>query len=77
MLKKILRSATHGSTENWVIHRFGRHVVQLWTVPNLLWRTGSLSYGLGLTWVRQTWSFDWRLGSSGIWQTHNWPTILA
>ena len=36
MLKKILRSATHGSTENWVLHRFGSHVVQLWTVPNLV-----------------------------------------
>ena len=35
-VKKILRSATHGSTENWVLHRFGRHVVQLWTVPNLV-----------------------------------------
>ena len=35
MLKKILRSATHGSTENWVLHGFGRHVVRPWTVPNL------------------------------------------
>ena len=35
-VKKILRSATHGSTENWVLHRFGRHVVLLWTVPNLV-----------------------------------------
>ena len=33
--KKILRSATHGSTENWVLHGFGRHVVRHWTVPNL------------------------------------------
>ena len=32
---KILRSATHGSTENWVLRGFGRHVVRLWTVPNL------------------------------------------
>ena len=32
---KILRSATHGSTENWVLHGLGRHVVRLWTVPNL------------------------------------------
>ena len=36
MLKKILRSATHGSTENWVLHGFGRHVVRHWTVPNLV-----------------------------------------
>ena len=35
MLKKILRSATHGSTENWVLHRFGRHIVWPWTVPSL------------------------------------------
>ena len=35
-VKKILSSATHGPTENWVLHRFGRHVVQLWTVPNLV-----------------------------------------
>ena len=32
---KILRSATHGSTENWVLRGFGRHVVRLWIVPNL------------------------------------------
>ena len=32
---KILRSATHGSTENWVLHGFGRHVVRPWIVPNL------------------------------------------
>ena len=31
----MLRSAVHGSTENWVLHGFGRHVVRLWTVPNL------------------------------------------
>ena len=35
MLEKILRSATHGSTEKWVLHGFGRHEVRLWTVPNL------------------------------------------
>ena len=34
-VKKILRSAPHGSTENWVLHRFGRHVVRPWIVPNL------------------------------------------
>ena len=34
-VKKILRSATHGSTENWVLHGFARHVVRPWTVPNL------------------------------------------
>ena len=33
MLKKIPRSATHGSTENWVLH--GKHVLRPWTVPNL------------------------------------------
>ena len=32
---KILRSATYGSTENWVLHGFRRHVVRPWTVPNL------------------------------------------
>ena len=31
----ILRSATHGSTENWVLHGFSRHAVKPWTVPNL------------------------------------------
>ena len=32
---KILRSATHGSTENWVLQWFRRHVFRPWTVPNL------------------------------------------
>ena len=32
MLKKILRSATHASTENWVLHGFGRHVLRPWTI---------------------------------------------
>ena len=62
MLKKILRSATHGSTENWVLHGFDRHVVQPWTVPNLsmadrefeLW-TGS---NMGSS-VRGVWTRDW------------------
>ena len=35
-VKKILRSTTHGYTENWVLRGFGRHVVRLWTVPNLV-----------------------------------------
>ena len=26
---------SHGSTENWVLHGFRRHVVRPWTVPNL------------------------------------------
>ena len=34
MLKN-LRSATHGSTENWVLQWFRRQVVRPWTVPNL------------------------------------------
>ena len=34
-VKKILRSATHGSTENWGLHGCGRHVVRPWIVPNL------------------------------------------
>ena len=34
-VKKILRSATNGSTENWLLHGFGRHVVRPWTVPIL------------------------------------------
>ena len=29
------RSTTHGSTENWGLHGFGRHVGRPWTVPNL------------------------------------------
>ena len=29
------RLATHGSTENWVLHGFGSYVVRPWTVPNL------------------------------------------
>ena len=33
--QKILRSATHRSTENWVLHECGRHVVRPWTVPNM------------------------------------------
>ena len=36
MLKKnVLRSATHRSPENWVLHGFGRHVARPGTVPNL------------------------------------------
>ena len=35
VVKKILRSATHGSTENWVLHGFGRYVVPPWTMPIL------------------------------------------
>ena len=34
-LKKILRFVTNGSTENWLLHGFGRHVVRPWTVPIL------------------------------------------
>ena len=34
-VKNNLRSATHESPENWVLHGFGRHVVRPWTVPNL------------------------------------------
>ena len=44
MLKKILRSATHGSTENLVLHGFDRHVVWPWTVPNL--SMADLEFGL-------------------------------
>ena len=55
ILKKILRPATYGSTENWVLHGFDRHVVRPWTVPNLsmadrefeLW-TGSSDLEFGL-----------------------------
>ena len=35
MLLKILKSTTHRSTENWVLHGFGNHVVRPGTVPNL------------------------------------------
>ena len=31
----VKKSSAHGSTENWVLHEFGRHVVRPWTVPNL------------------------------------------
>ena len=29
------QSATHGSTETWPLHGFGRHVDRPWTVPIL------------------------------------------
>ena len=59
MLKKSSDLPTHGSTENWVLHGFGRHVVRPWTVPNVgmadlefeLWtgsNMGSSDLGLGL-----------------------------
>ena len=35
LLKQIVGSATNRSTENWVLHGFGRHVVRPGTVPNL------------------------------------------
>ena len=35
VVKTILRSATHGSTEYWVLHGFGRHILRPGTVPNL------------------------------------------
>ena len=57
MLKKILRSATHGSAENSFLHGFGRHVVRPWTVP-ILGMADREFERLGLTWVRQTWSLD-------------------
>ena len=64
MLKTILRSATHGSTENWVVNGFGRHVVRPWTVSNLgmadrefeLWtgsNIGSSDLEFGIDWARQ------------------------
>ena len=34
-VKKIFRSATHGSAENCVLNGLGRHVVRPWTVPSL------------------------------------------
>ena len=63
-VKKILRSASHGSTESWVLHGFGRHVVRPWTVPNLgmadrefeLWtgfNMGSSDLGWTRDWARQ------------------------
>ena len=63
MLKNILRSATHGSTENWLLHGFGRHVVLPWTVPILgmadrefkLW-TGSNMGSSDLEFGLETWS---------------------
>ena len=35
LIKKILRSATLISTENWVLHGFGRQVVRPGTAPYL------------------------------------------
>ena len=59
---KILRSATHGSTENWALQWFRRHVVRPWTVPNLgmadwtfeLW-TGSNMGSSDLEFRLETW----------------------
>ena len=61
-VKKIPRSATHGSTENWLLHGFGRHVVRPWTVPILgmadrafeLW-TGSNMGSSDLEFGLETW----------------------
>ena len=35
-VKKNPQICNTGSTENWVLHGFGRHVVRLRTVPNLV-----------------------------------------
>ena len=34
MLKKS-SDLQHGSTEKWLLHGFGRHIVRPWTVPIL------------------------------------------
>ena len=59
---KILRSATHGSAENWVLYGFRRHIVRPWTVPILgmadwtfeLW-TGSNMGSSDLEFRLETW----------------------
>ena len=71
MVLKILRYATHGSTENWVLHGFRRHVVRPWTVPNL----GMADWTFELWTGSNMGSSD--LGPSGVWQTQHWPTLLA
>ena len=60
---KILRSATHGSAENWVLHGFRRHVVRPWTVPNL---------GMA-DWTFEIWTGS-NMGSSDLeFRLETWP----
>ena len=77
MLKKILRSATHGSTENWVLHGFGRHVVRPWTVPNLSMADREFELWTGSNMGSSDLEFGLETGPDGVWQTQNRPTILA
>ena len=71
MLKKNLRSATHGSTENWVLHGLGRHVVRPWTVPNLIMADREFELLTGSNMGSSDLEFGPETG-----QTQNRPTIL-
>ena len=75
-VKKILRSATHGSTENWVLHGFGRHVVRPWTVPNLGMADWEFELWTGSSMGSSDLKFGLETGPVRVWQTQNWPTIL-
>ena len=58
VVKKILRSVSHRSrsTENWVLHRFGRHVV----------RPGTMPHNLGMAdWEFEPWTGS-NMGSSDL-----------
>ena len=57
-VKKILRSAPHGSTENWVLHGIDRHVVRPWFVSNLGMADREFELWTGSNMVRQTWRLD-------------------
>ena len=52
MLKKS-SDLQHGSTEKWLLHGFGRHVVRPWTVPILGMADRESELWMGLTWVSQ------------------------
>ena len=79
MLKKSsdLQHTSHGSTENGVLHGFGRHVVRPWTVPNLGMADREFELWTGSNMGSSDLEFGLETGPSSVWQTQNRPTILV
>ena len=77
LLKKIPRSATHGSIENWALHVFDRHIVRPWTVPNLGMADREFELWTGSDMGSSDLEFGLETGPVRGVQTQNWPTVLT